>query len=103
MAESFPESEANAEKMSSPSSAVLEDSNVDKLADEVKEMNVDGNNTEADPEGGEKKKKKKEKKKKKKKQTEPPTVGLTTLFPSLKYPEDEIQAFTTNLQRNTDA
>ena len=102
MAESFPESEANAEKMSSPSSAVLEGSNVDNLADEVKEMNVDGNNTEADPEGGEKKKKKKKKSKKKKKQTEPPTVGLSKLFPSLKYPEGEIQPLNTNLKRTTD-
>ena len=102
MAESFPESEANAEKMSSPSSAVLEDSNVDKLADEVKEMNVDGNNTEADPEGGEKKKKKKRRRKKKKKKTEPPTVGLSKLSTSLKYPEGEIKSLNTNLKRTTE-
>lgn len=51
-------------------------------------------------EGGAKKKKKK--KSKKKKQTEPPSVGLSKLYPSLQYPVGEIDAVNTNLKRTTD-
>lgn len=43
-----------------------------------------------------KKKKKKNKKKKKVQQTEPPTIGLSKLFPSGVYPEGEIQAYDTS-------
>ena len=45
--------------------------------------------------GGDKKKKKKKRKTKKKKveQTEPPTVGLTKLFPDGKFPEGELQEY----------
>lgn len=53
------------------------------------------------PDGTQKKKKKK-KKSKKKKQTEPPSVGLSKLFPSLQYPQGEICAINTNLKRTTD-
>ncbi|KAM5536060.1 M24A methionine aminopeptidase [Ganoderma adspersum] len=45
--------------------------------------------------GGEGKKKKKKKKSKKKKveQTEPPTIGLSKLFPDGKFPEGELQEY----------
>ncbi|KAI0800730.1 peptidase M24A methionine aminopeptidase [Fomes fomentarius] len=45
--------------------------------------------------GGEDKKKKKKKRTKKKKveQTEPPTIGLSKLFPDGKYPEGELQEY----------
>ena len=44
---------------------------------------------------GESKKKKKKKKSKKKKveQTEPPTIGLSKLFPDGKFPEGELQEY----------
>ena len=44
-------------------------------------------------EGKKKKKKKKPKKKSKLEQTEPPTVGLTKLFPDGKFPEGELQEY----------
>ena len=40
-----------------------------------------------------KKKKKKPKKKSKLEQTEPPTVGLTKLYPDGKFPEGELQEY----------
>ncbi|KAI0778725.1 peptidase M24A methionine aminopeptidase [Trametes elegans] len=42
---------------------------------------------------GKKKKKKKKSKKKKLEQTEPPTIGLSKLFPDGKYPEGELQEY----------
>ena len=42
---------------------------------------------------GKKKKKKKKPKKKKLEQTEPPTIGLTKLFPDGKFPEGELQEY----------
>ena len=42
---------------------------------------------------GNKKKKKKKPKKKKAEQTEPPTIGLSKLFPDGKYPEGELQDY----------
>ena len=39
------------------------------------------------------KKKKKKSKKKKLEQTEPPTIGLSRLFPHGEYPEGEIQEY----------
>ena len=39
------------------------------------------------------KKKKKKPKKKKLEQTEPPTIGLTKLFPDSKFPEGELQEY----------
>ncbi|KAG0292878.1 Methionine aminopeptidase 2, partial [Dissophora globulifera] len=52
---------------------------------------------------GTKKKKKKKTNKKKRKQTEPPTLGLSTLFPSKIYPLGEISEYKDdNLWRTTD-
>ena len=42
---------------------------------------------------GKKKKKKKKPKKKKAQQTEPPTIGLSKLFPDGKFPEGELQEY----------
>lgn len=42
---------------------------------------------------GKKKKKKKKSKKKKLEQTEPPTIGLSKLFPDGKFPEGELQEY----------
>lgn len=42
---------------------------------------------------GKKKKKKKKPKKKKLQQTEPPTIGLSKLFPDGNYPEGELQDY----------
>ena len=42
---------------------------------------------------GKKKKKKKKSKKKKVEQTEPPTIGLSKLFPDSKFPEGELQEY----------
>lgn len=50
-----------------------------------------------------KKKKKKKNQKKKKKQTEPPTVGLSKLFPSGNYPEGELQDYNDSLVRKSSA
>ena len=47
----------------------------------------------ADAGEGKKKKKKKKPKKKKSEQTEPPTVGLSKLFPDGNYPEGELQDY----------
>ncbi len=44
-------------------------------------------------EGKKKKKKKKPKKKSKLEQTEPPTIGLTKLFPDGNFPEGELQEY----------
>ncbi|CDO73087.1 hypothetical protein BN946_scf185007.g141 [Trametes cinnabarina] len=77
----------------------------DKKADEVPpvsadpEEEVDDVEEDGAPEGqgaggeGKKKKKKKKPKKKKLEQTEPPTVGLSKLFPDGKYPEGELQDY----------
>ncbi|KAI0334393.1 peptidase M24A methionine aminopeptidase [Cubamyces sp. BRFM 1775] len=62
--------------------------------EEVDDVEEDGA-PEAQGAGGEGKKKKKKKKTKKKKaeQTEPPTVGLSKLFPDGNYPEGELQDY----------
>lgn len=57
---------------------------------EESEPNAEGGAPAADKK---KKKKKSNKKKKKLRQTEPPTIGLTRLFPSGVYPEGEIQQY----------
>lgn len=49
-----------------------------------------------------KKKKKKPKKKSKPKQTEPPTLGLSKLFPSGVYPHGQELAYNDNLKRTTE-
>ncbi|KAH9897862.1 peptidase M24A methionine aminopeptidase [Cubamyces lactineus] len=62
--------------------------------EEIDDVEEDGA-PEAQGAGGEGKKKKKKKKTKKKKveQTEPPTVGLSKLFPDGNYPEGELQEY----------
>ncbi|RPD65115.1 peptidase M24A methionine aminopeptidase [Lentinus tigrinus ALCF2SS1-6] len=77
----------------------------EKKPDEVPPANADGDEEEeieeegahdaqgAGGEGKKKKKKKKPKKKSKLEQTEPPTVGLTKLFPDGKFPEGELHEY----------
>ncbi|KAI0363525.1 peptidase M24A methionine aminopeptidase [Pilatotrama ljubarskyi] len=62
--------------------------------EEVEDVEEDGA-PEGQGAGGEGKKKKKKKKSKKKKleQTEPPTIGLSKLFPDGNYPEGELQDY----------
>lgn len=75
---------------------------IEKKSDEVPPAVVDEDEADdaedGEPEtgaGGESKKKKKKKKSKKKKveQTEPPTIGLSKLFPDGKFPEGELQEY----------
>ncbi|KAI0361032.1 peptidase M24A methionine aminopeptidase [Trametes cingulata] len=78
---------------------------VEKKPDEVPpasadaEEEVDDVEEDGAPEGqgaggeGKKKKKKKKSKKKKLEQTEPPTIGLSKLFPDGNYPEGELQDY----------
>ncbi|KAI8981124.1 peptidase M24A methionine aminopeptidase [Trametes punicea] len=65
--------------------------------EEVDEIEEDGA-PEGQGAGGEGKKKKKKKKPKKKKveQTEPPTIGVSRLFPDGNYPEGELQEYKDN-------
>lgn len=64
-----------------------------------------GDNPPDAPDGAtvaKKKKKKKPKKKSKPKQSEPPTLGLSKLFPSGIYPHGQEAAYNDNLKRTTD-
>ncbi|CDO73088.1 hypothetical protein BN946_scf185007.g142 [Trametes cinnabarina] len=63
--------------------------------EEVEEVEEEGDpeNQGAGGEGKKKKKKKKKSKKKKMEQTEPPTIGLSKLFPDGNYPQGELQEY----------
>ncbi|KAI0828961.1 peptidase M24A methionine aminopeptidase [Trametes gibbosa] len=76
---------------------------LEKKPDEVPPAEADSDLEEAEEDGapeaqgaggeGKKKKKKKKPKKKKLQQTEPPTIGLSKLFPDGTYPEGELQDY----------
>lgn len=73
--------------------------------EEVAEIDVAELSIAADAQtttSGTKKKKKKPKKKSKTKQTEPPTLGLSKLFPSGIYPKGQDLPYNDNLKRTTD-
>lgn len=82
----------------------------EKLAESVEKIDISKEAGEVDvaddvdAEEARRKKKALKKKlaKKKKKQTEPPTVGLSKVFPTKKYPEGELCPVNENLKRTTD-